>query len=469
MASQRIIVIGGVAAGPAAAAQAGRTDPEAQVVLFEEGRDVSYGACEMPYLLGGSGLAPDDLVVLSRDELIRTRGVDTRILHRVESIDAARSRLMVRDLVSDQTTEERFDKLILATGARVKWPAIEGLTGSRVHSFRTLSDAQTVQAHAVGGSARWVVIGGGFIGLEVADQLAAAGHRVTILAPRGPMAGRLDPSMTKVLDASLAAAGIAVRRARAVGVRRDAPGAPIAVRCVDGELVGADRVIVATGTAPNSDLAAQSGLKIGVTGGIKTDDGMRTSASLIWACGDCLESIQMVSGRPAHIPLSPLAFRTGRVAGQNAARSGRQTGAHFAGSVGAYGLKVAGLELAFAGLSAEEARVAGFDPVTATIAQGSRASHMPDRHRIHVHLVVDRRSRRLLGGQLAGVEGAAARVNVLVPLLRTRGTIDDLHDLDLVYAPPFSPSQDPLTVAARAVQKILVQTKPRPTPHTRNR
>jgi len=448
-------VIGGVAAGPAAAVQAKRIDPGADVLMFEEGRDVSYGACEMPYLLGGAVASPDDLVTLSADELKSSRGVQTRTLHRVEAIDVGRRRLRVRDLVSDQARDERFDKLILATGARVAWPEIDGMGGDRIHQFRTLGDAQVVSARAAEAKQRWVVIGGGFVGLEVADQLAESGHRVTVLAPGGLLAGRLGATLTRVVEGALASRGVALRQVRAIGLRHEAPGAPIAVRTDDGQVIGADRVIIATGTRPNSELAATAGLKIGVTGGVKTDDGMRTSVSVVWACGDCVESRHMVSNAPAYVPLSPLAFRTGRVAGQNAARRGRQARGRFEGTVGAFGLKVAGLEVALAGLSEHAARESGFDPVSVSIVQGSKASNMPGRARVRVSLIVDRKTRRLLGGQMVGVEGAAQRVNVLVPLLRTGGTIDDLHELDLMYSPPLSPSHDPLIIAARAAQKSL--------------
>ncbi|MFT4603547.1 MAG: NADPH-dependent 2,4-dienoyl-CoA reductase/sulfur reductase-like enzyme [Rhodothermales bacterium] len=455
MASQRIFVIGGVAAGPAAAAQAKRVDPEAEVVLLEQGSTISYGACEMPYLLTGLVAKPDDLVLLTPEQIQRTRGVDARILHRVEHVDAGRRRLRVHDLATLEVREERYDKLILATGAHVRLPDVEGLEGDRVHTFRTLADAATVDAQSRGGRERWVVLGGGFIGLEVAEQLALAGHRVTVLAPGGPMGSRLAPTLQRTVEDALRAMGVGIRQTRATGVRHGAPGAPIAVRTDDGELVGAERVLAATGTAPNVELAIEAGLRIGTTGAIATDENMRTSNSSIWACGDCAEVHHLVTDAPALVPLSPNAFRTARVAGTNAARTGRGAPARFRGTVGAYALKVAGLEIAIAGLSEEEARTAGFDPVSADASHSSRAARMPGRSPIGIHLLADRNSRRLLGGQLVGQDGAALRANVLVPLLRQRATVEDLYDLDLIYTPPVAPSLDPLLVAARSLQKEL--------------
>ena len=455
MARQRIIVIGGVASGPAAAVAAKRTDPEAEVWLLEQGRAISYGACEMPYLVSGIVEQGRDLEVLSPAEMKRTRGVEVRTLHRVLSVDPRSSRIEVEDRATAETRSERWDKLILATGATVAWPDIEGLQGDRVHAFRTLDHAERVAAVADSGPQRWLVAGGGFVGLEVADQLATAGHRVTVLSPGGPLPGVLAPELQGVVAAALLQAGIALREARVTGVRHGVAGAPLALRLSDGERVGGDQVLVATGIRPEVTLARAAGLRIGSLGGIVVDDRMRTSHSGIWACGDCVEVPNLVSGRPALVPLSPIGFRTGRTAGTNAARTGRQAPAVFTGAVGAYALKVAGIEIAYAGLSDGEGRAAGFDPVGVTITHASRAARMPGREQIHVHLIGDRSSRRLLGGQLVGREGAALRSNVLVPLLRGGASVDDLYEQDLVYTPPVAPSLDPLLVAARKLQKAL--------------
>ncbi|MFT7552784.1 MAG: NADPH-dependent 2,4-dienoyl-CoA reductase/sulfur reductase-like enzyme [Rhodothermales bacterium] len=455
MVRQRIIVIGGVAAGPAAAAEAARVDPKAEVILIEQGREVSYGACEMPYLLSGVVAEWGDLVVLTPEALAQTRGIQVMTLTRVQKVDPAARRLEVKDLVSGHTRQERYDKLILATGARPHWPDIEGLQGDRVHGFRTLAQAANLTALARESRQRWTIVGGGFTGLEVVDQLKTAGHGVTVLAGSRLLSGRIDAPTASVLRDALQAAGIAVRNTRAVGVRRGAGGAAIAIRTDDGELVGSDRVIVAAGTRPAVELARDAGLKIGPSGGITTDVHMRTSNSVIWACGDCAEVHHLVTGKPAHVPLSPNAFRTARAAGRNAARTGRQAPGRFDGTVGAFALCVAGIEIGVVGLTESAARAAGFDPVSATITHASRARRMPGRQQILVHLVVDRKSRRLLGGQLVGKEGAALRTNALVPILREGGTVSDLYDLDLVYTPAIAPSLDPLLVAAGAVLKTL--------------
>ncbi|NNE69584.1 MAG: FAD-dependent oxidoreductase [Rhodothermales bacterium] len=455
MPSQRIFVIGGVAAGPAAAAEAKRVDPDAEVILWEAGSTISYGACEMPYLLSGTVSNPGDLVVLTPDQMRETRGVDARTFHRVTRLLPDRRRIVVEDLASGMVREERYDKLVVATGAGVRWPDWPELEGPRIHGFRTLDDAARVRATARQAAGRWVVVGGGYIGVEVAEQLCEAGHRVTLLAPGGLFGSRLTPALQRPVSEALMGIGVAIRETRAAGVRRDAPGAAVAVRTEDGELVGADQVVLATGTVPRVDLAREAGLRIGGTGAISVDAHMRTSSSTIWACGDCAEVHHLVSERPVHMPLSLVAYRTGRTAGRNAARTGRGHPARYDGVVGTYGVKVAGIEVAMVGLTESAAREAGFDPVSSTITHASRASRMPGREPVHVHLVADRDSRRLLGGQLVGRDGAALRANTLVPLLRSRATVDDLYNLDLLYTPPIAPSLDPLLVAARSLQKAL--------------
>ena len=455
MTRKRILVVGGVAAGPAAAAEAKRTDPDAEVVLFEQGRYVSYGACEMPYLLSEQIEAGSDLVVLTPEELKRTRGVEARVLTRVTGLDLKRGRIHVTDQASGKEHAERFDALILATGARAAWPDLDGVDTRRVSAFRTLEDAERVASWSRSGPHRWVVVGGGFVGCEVADELARAGHRVTLIAPGGPMGAQVDPEISELLAAALSARGIAIRNARVSGFRGSVPGAAAAFRLSNGELVGFDYAVMATGIKANDELAAQAGLKISGAGGIAVDDHMRSSHSRVWACGDGAAVRHLVHGGFEPVPLSPVAFRTARVAGHNAARTGRGARAAFPGCVGTYGLKAAGLELAIAGLNESAAREHGFDPVGAGITHGSRAARMPGREPVRVHLVADRGSRRLLGGQLIGADGAGLRVNALVPLLRAGSTVDDLYDQDFMYTPPMAPSHDPLMVAARNLQKTL--------------
>lgn len=446
-------MIGGVAAGPAAAAEAKRTAPDADVLLVEQGPRISYGACEMPWLLSGVVGRAEDLVVLTPAEMERTRGVVVRTLTRANAVDLQKRRVDLTDQASGHSTSERFDKLILATGAEVAWPSMEGLEGPGIHSFRTLRDAETVAGVSEGHSDRWVVIGGGYIGIEVAEQLAVAGHRVTLLAPHGPLAHRLDAELGGVLAGALMAAGIGVRGSRAVAVRRQSIGAPLAVVTDDGERIGTDRILVATGTRPRPCLVPE--LKAGRSGALTVDAHMRTSHTAVWACGDGVEVTHLVTDKPAWVPLSPIAYRTGHVAGRNAARSGRSRPASFPGTVAAYGMKAAGLEVATVGLTAQEARDAGFDVVSTTGAHRSRSSLMPGAERIYVHLIADRASGRLLGGQLLGADGAALRANVLVPLLRSSATVSDLYDQDLLYTPPVAPSLDPLLKTARTLKKLL--------------
>jgi NADPH-dependent 2,4-dienoyl-CoA reductase/sulfur reductase-like enzyme len=248
---------------------------------------------------------------------------------------------------------------------------------------------------------------------------------------------------------------VQIRTERAVRFDVSGQGAITSLGTDRGETIGCQLVIAAIGTKPNVKLAQRAGLKLTRSGAIHVDDTMRTSAPNVWACGDCVEVRHVVSDRPVYLPLSQTAFRSARVAAQNAVRQGRGRPARFPGVAGASAVKVFGLEVARVGLSVDEARAAGFDAFVESVKAWSRVKFYPGAERLHVELVVDRRSGRLLGGAVVGREGAAMRANVLVPLVWKGWSVEAIRDLDLVYTPPVAPAIDPLLVAAnRAAARI---------------
>ncbi len=448
----RLAVVGGTAAGPAAAVEAARLG--ADVVLFEAGPHVSVGACEIPYhvagVLGGASLIVRTPAQLGAD------GVDVRTRHRVASVEPARGRLVVDALDFGSRHEERFDRLILATGARARRLGIPGEDAPGVFAIRTLADADAFRAWLDSEDVRHVVVvGGGYVGLEMAEALRLRGLRATILDGFGrALATVLDASLAGPVDAAVRAAGVLVRAERPVEIRTGAGGRVRAVATDRGELVGCQAVVVAVGVEPVVELAVAAGLKLGATGGLATDDAMRTSHRAVWACGDVAEVPRAVDGRRILWPLAPVGRRTARVAARNAAR--RTTGAPetVAPIAASAAVRAFGVEAATVGLSLEQATAAGFDAVAETVWAGSRTRHFPGRSAVGVRLVAERGSGRLLGGQLVGAEGAALRANVLVPLVRAGATARELaEDTDLVYNPPVAPAVDPLRVAAREVQK----------------
>lgn len=455
MARQRIAVIGGVASGPAAAAEAARTDPEADVVLFEQDAYISYGACEIPYYVAGWIEDYQRLILLSPAEFERTRGAEVRVHHRITAIEPRRNRLRVRDLREDDETEERFDKFIIATGARARMPDIEGADAENVFPLRRLDDARGLRQYVDSREIHHaVVFGAGYVGIEVAEALTARGIRVSLLEPAGvPLPAYIDEEYCGLIADLLKRHGVFVRAEKAVRMEKDPYGRVHVVVTDQGERIGCQLVVVAMGTRPNVELAVEAGASTGETGALSADDHMRTNLPNVWACGDVVEVRRVIDGAKVHVPLSPAAFRTARVAAQNAARRGRGAPARFAGVCPASAVKVFELEVAQAGLRLQEARDAGFDAFSSSIKGWSRVKMYPGAKPLHVRMIVERGSGRLLGAEVVGEEGAALRLDVLVPLIREAWSVRDIRDVDFIYTPPYAPSLDPLVVAANEAWK----------------
>ncbi len=454
---QRIVVIGGVAAGPAAAAEARRTDPGAEVVLYEEGAYISYGACEMPYYVAGWIEDPRRLIVLTPEELERTRGVKACVRHRVRSVEPQRGQVVVEDLERGEVRAERFDKIILATGARAIRPGFEGADASNVFALRRLEDAYALRSHLEHHAVRHaVVLGGGYVGVEVTEALRSVGARVSILQPGGRLLrSHIDEDLCVPVDEVARRHGVIVRDETAVGFECDARGFVSVVRTDRGERIGCDLVVAAMGVVPDTALAPGAGVRAGRTGALAVDEGMRTNVPNVWACGDVVEVTRVIDGARIHLPLAPVAFRTAHVAGCNAARRGRGSPARFPGVCVSAAVKFFEVEVATVGLRLAEAHAAGFDAFAVTRAHWSRARKYPRARRIYVRLVASRPDGRLLGATLVGEEGCVHRADVLVPLVREGWTAAALRDLDLIYAPPFAPSIDPLIAAAHEVVTTL--------------
>lgn len=458
----RIAVIGGLASGPAAAAEAARANPNVEVVLYEQSPYISVGSCEIPYFVADQIPDASSLEVLTPQEFERTRGAKVFTQHRVESIDPDKGTLEVQSLVHQSRHQEQFDRFILATGARARKLDIDGEDADGVFAVRGLQDAvriknwlETQPVHHV------VVIGGGFIGLEMAEAIHQRGLRATILDPSGRVLRNVLPdSLVNPMMLSLRESGVAVRAERAtkIGVGRD--GEVVSVRTDKGEIIGCQSVIVGVGIEPRTELAASARIKIGQSGGIAVDDQMRTSRRNVWACGDGIEVPRIVDGKKVLWPLSPIARRTARVAARNAV--GIKPADRFTSVTPSVAVKAFGVEAASVGLSIEQAIASGFDADTIQINHWSRVSSMPRAKRLLVNYVFERRKGRLLGGSLVGEEGAALRANVLVPWIRTETTVKQIaEEMDLVYTPPLAPSMDPLRVAASVAMRTLKKPRTR--------
>lgn len=441
----RLLVVGADAAGMSAALQARRLVPELEIVAVERGRWTSYSACGIPYLTGGAVSSVDGLVVRTPDDL-RAQRIDVRTGHEVVAVDLQARRAEVHNLTHGRVFQLGFDLLLLATGARPRRPGIEGIDAPHVHGLQTLDDASRLLDDAKRRRPATVaVIGGGYIGLEMADAFRSRGCSVTVLE-RGPeVMSSLDPDMAARVGRAMRSMGIDVRTG--VEVTAVTEGS---VTTSEGD-IPAELVVLGTGVAPNSELGAAAGLETGAAGALVVDRRQRTGHEGVWAAGDCCQSLHLVSGRPVYQPLGTVANKQGRVAGINLA-GGYAT---FPGVLGTAVTQVCGLEIGRTGLGQAEAAGAGFEAATVTVDSTTAASYLPESRPTTVKMIAERRSGRLLGVHSVGGPGSAKRVDVAAAAIAGGLTVDDLVGLDLSYAPPFSPVWDPLQAAARTLLSKL--------------
>lgn len=447
--TERLVVIGGDAAGMSAASQARRRRPEddLEIVAFERGRHTSFSACGIPYWIGGAVTGPEDLVARSADEH-RARGIDLRLGTEVTEVDTERGRVRSRDPFG---TEEwvSYDHLVFGTGAVPLRPPLPGIDAPGVHGVQTLDDGEAALAALDRAEVRRaVVVGGGYIGVEMAEAMLRHGLEVTLVDRNLEPMNTLDPDMGRLVRGELE--GLGVRVASGAPVREVLTGRDGRVRAVatDDDEYPADIVVLGLGVRPATDLAAAAGLPLGASGGLRTDLAMRVrGAERLWAGGDCVEVLNLVSGAEQHVPLGTHANKHGRIIGTNIG-GGYET---FPGVVGTAVSKVCDVEIARTGLKESQARAAGLQFVTAVIESTSRAGYYPDAGLMTVKMTAERCTGRLLGLQIVGREGAAKRVDIGAVALTAGMTVDQMIDLDLGYAPPFSPVWDPVLVAARKV------------------
>ncbi|QEU91175.1 FAD-dependent oxidoreductase [Streptomyces kanamyceticus] len=445
---ERLVVIGGDAAGMSAASQARRLrgPDELEIVAFERGHFTSYSACGIPYWVGGD-VEQRDALIARTPEQHRERDIDLRMRTEVTRIDVANSRVLDRDLEGGGESWTTYDKLVIATGARPIRPALPGIDAPGVHGVQTLDDGQALlDTLARTEGRRAVVIGAGYIGVEMAEAMVNRGYEVTVVNRGKEPMSTLDADMGRLVHEAMTGMGIEmVNDAEVTKILTGDDGRVRAVATEDAEYP-ADVVVLGIGVRPETALAREAGLPLGEHGGILTDLAMRVRGhENIWAGGDCVEVLDLVSGSHRHIALGTHANKHGQVIGSNAG-GGYAT---FPGVVGTAVSKVCDLELARTGLREKDARAAGLQFVAVTIESTSRAGYYPGAALMTVKMLAERRTGRLLGVQIVGREGAGKRVDVAAVALTARLTVEQMTALDLGYAPPFSPVWDPVLVAAR--------------------
>ncbi|MHC5260759.1 FAD-dependent oxidoreductase [Streptomyces sp. UC4497] len=447
-ARERLVVIGGDATGMSAASQARRLKgpDELEIVAFERGHFTSYSACGIPYWVGGQVTDRDDLIARTPEEH-RARDIDLRTRTEVTEIDVAGRRVRARELDGGAESWTSYDKLVIATGARPVRPDLPGIDAPGVHGVQTLDDGQALLDTLRATEGRHaVVVGAGYIGVEMAEALIHRGYEVTVVNRGAEPMSTLDADMGRLVHEAMTGMGITmVDDAEVTKILTGDDGRARAVVTDDAEYP-ADVVVLGIGVRPETTLAQEAGLPLGAHGGLLTDRSMRVRGhENIWSGGDCVEVLDLVSGSERHIALGTHANKHGQVIGANVGGDY----ATFPGVVGTAVSKVCDLEIARTGLREKDARRAGLQYVTVTIESTSRAGYYPGAALMTVKMLAERRTGRLLGVQIVGREGAAKRVDVAAVALTAGMTVEQMTALDLGYAPPFSPVWDPVLVAAR--------------------
>ena len=446
MSRRRLVVVGGDAGGMTAAAMARRRAPDddLEVVAFERGGHTSYSACGIPYFVGGIVNDVDALIARSPEEH-RANGIDVRLETEVVAIDVGERTITAHGRASGAETVEPFDDLVIATGATPVRPDLPGIDARGVHGVQHLGDGLALRADVDATSGPVVIVGAGYVGLELAEALHDRGRKVTIVDANPQPMDTLDPDMGALVAEAIRSLGIElVTSTRAEAFETDREGRVRAVVAGD-RTIECSLVVLGLGVEPNVALARDAGITIGPSGGLATDARMATTAAGVWAAGDCVECFHRVSRQPVTIALGTHANKQGRVVGLNVTGGD----ATFGGVLGTAVTKICAHEVGRTGLDEREARAAGFEFTTETIESTTRAGYFPGSSPITVKIVVELPSGRLLGAQIVGREGAAKRIDVLATTIWNEMTVDEIQQLDLGYAPPFAPLWDPVLIAAR--------------------
>ncbi len=451
----KIVIIGGVAAGPKVGARINRLRQETDITLVEKGTFLSYAGCGLPYYVAGVVKEQKELmstpVGVVRDSVFFQKVKNIHVLDGTEAVRIDRTAKTVTVRRGDGTEEPLpYDKLVLAVGARPIVPPFEGVGLSNVFTLHRVEDAEGIRALLSQGRSRdAVIVGGGLIGIEMTEALVARGCRVTIVEKLPGILPMLDPEMAHWVTAHLEAKGVRVKTGTTVRSFRGSERVEAVI--TDRGEIPADLVILAIGVRPRTDLAVEAGLELGITGGIRVDSALRTSDPDIYAVGDCVENLHRITGRPVYVPLGSTANKHGRVAAN--AICGHPDS--FPGVLGTAICKVFDLAVGRTGLGEAQAREAGFDPVVVLSPAPDKAHYYPAARLLRLKLIVDRRSRRLLGVQAVGPGAADKRIDTAAVAISAGLTVDDVAQLDLAYAPPYSAAMDNLITAADIARNKL--------------
>jgi NADPH-dependent 2,4-dienoyl-CoA reductase/sulfur reductase-like enzyme len=447
---ERILIIGGNAAGLTAASRAKRLDPRLDVTVLEQGPVISYSTCGIPYFLANI-VKPADLISYTPESLEKERDIKAQINTRVDTIVSSRKRVSCSRRDTGERVELGYDRLLIATGVQPRLPDIPGTGLHNVFTVTNLEDAMRIK-EVLGRVKRIAIVGAGYVGLEMTECLHALGKTVLVYERESHVLPGLDDDMARIIEYELQRFGVSLftsaRILALVGNENGVTG----VKAASGlGIQPVDMVLLDTGVAPRVELAREAGIQIGLTGAISVTPHMETNVPGIFAAGNCAETLCTIRHRPVLNYIGTVAAKQGRVAGENLAA--RKT--KFLGALGTTVLKVFDLGVARTGLCSEEASAESIAVVSARVEAPDRAAYHPAARKIWVKLIAERESRKLIGAQAVGYGDVSKRVDVAAAAITAGMRVDELAQLDLAYSPPFGSLWDPLLIAAQAVLRKL--------------
>lgn len=433
----KVVIVGGVAGGATAAARLRRLDENAEIIIIERSGYISYANCGLPYFIGGEITKKESLTLQTPESFYKRFRIDVRVKQEVTSIDTNNKKVKVNNLVTGEVYEESYDKLILSPGAKAVKPNVKGVDLDKVFTLRTVEDTFAIDDFIKEKQPKSAtVIGGGFIGLEMAENLIHKGLDVTVVQRSSHVMPTIDGDMAAILHNYMRKNGIKLCLNTVVE---------------DLSKLESDLIILAVGVTPESTLAKEAGLELGLKGAIVTDTHMQTSNPDIYAVGDAVEVVHYVTGKKAVLSLAGPANKQGRIAADNICGIPSE----FKGSQGSSIMKMFDMTVASTGLSKTAADREGYDSDYVVLTSASHASYYPGAESMHVKVVFDKKDGRILGAQIVGFGGADKRIDVLATAIRANMNAYDLTELDLAYAPPYSSAKDPVNMAGFAICNIL--------------
>lgn len=447
----KVVIVGGVAGGAAAAARIRRLDEHAEIIIFERTGFVSYASCGFPYYVGGVVADKEELIVRTPQTFKELSNIDVRILSEVVAIDTKGKTVSVHNLATGERYSESYDKLLLSPGAKPFRPEIPGIDKARVFFLRTVEDAVAVRSFVETGKPKSaVLVGGGYIGVEMAENLSGLGIKVSIVQRPKQLMNTFDSDIASFVHDRLRKAGIDLRLGAEVTGFQDGPQGGIKVLLKDEPPISTDMVLMAIGVRPDTYLAKDAGLALGIKDSIAVNDRMETSAPDIYAVGDAVQIKHAVSGQDALISLAGPANKQGRIAADNICGGDSR----YKGSLGSSVIKVFDMTAASTGLSEKAAAAAGIDCDSVRLTPTSYASYYPGSRKMMLKVVYEKETFRLLGAQAVGHKGVEKRIDVITTAISCGMRADELADLDLAYAPPYSSVRDPVNLAGSMIENI---------------